>query len=102
MPNTMLGIAWGRKATKSKAWRPGIFERRTTQEKQMAQISVTVGVRITRMLVFLRPSRTRFHGRVWKCLSETSAKASADGGWKYGSNEAQITTSSGISLLSAK
>lgn len=48
----------------------------------MAQTSVTVGVSNTRMLVFFNPSSTRFHGKVWKCLSETSAKASADGGWK--------------------
>src|SRR3989304_7510452 len=69
-PKTMLGMACGRKATKSNAMRPGSLERRTTHEKATEQTSVTVGVNTIRMKVLLMPSSVRAHGRGGEICSD--------------------------------
>src|SRR5579862_2830021 len=90
IPKITEGIACGKNAKTSSHARPGTRERNTTQENATLRASAMVGVRTTRMSVFLRPDHTKPQGKSRKLASETASKARAEGNWKNGNNAAQI------------
>ena len=100
--NTIGGTVTGRKARKSSSAAPRVLPRSTTQEIARLAIIVRVGTATIRIAVLRMMRRSRSVGMLRKLPSDMAANASAEGGRRNGSAEAQPSISSGSAWLTRK